>query len=65
MIDLDLDTRALTYPVLAKYSGGHFRGRYVPCISQPLAQARVVVFEAGGCYVLRWSCAPLRLVGPK
>ena len=22
-------------------------------ISQPLAQARVVVFEAGGCYVLR------------
>ena len=27
--------------------------RYVPCISQPLAQARVVVFEAGGCHVLR------------
>jgi hypothetical protein len=25
----------------------------VSCISQPLAQARVVVFEAGGCYVLR------------
>jgi hypothetical protein len=22
-------------------------------ISQPLAQARVVVFEAGGCYILR------------
>jgi hypothetical protein len=22
-------------------------------VSQPLAQARVVVFEAGGCYVLR------------
>jgi hypothetical protein len=29
--------------------------RYVSCISQPLAQARVVVFAAGDCYVLRWS----------
>ena len=35
------------------YSSGRFRGRYVSCISQPLAQARVIVFEAGGCYVLR------------
>jgi hypothetical protein len=26
---------------------------YVSCISQPLAQARVIVLAAGDCYVLR------------
>jgi hypothetical protein len=26
---------------------------HVSCLSQPLAQARVIAFEAGDCYVLR------------
>jgi hypothetical protein len=55
MIDLDdyIADSHHTCPVLARHSRGHFRGRCVSCISQPLAQAEVAVFEAEDCHVLR------------
>jgi hypothetical protein len=50
----------LTEPVLPRYQGipvavsGDGDVMSHVCISQPLARARVIVFEAaGGCYVLR------------
>jgi hypothetical protein len=53
---IDLDDHIfvwLTEPALPRHSSGRFRGRYVSCLSQTLAQAWVIVFEAGDYYVLR------------
>ena len=68
LIDLDLDIRALAYPVLrsTKAFWGSFQGTlclmYIAAIG---AQAEVAVFEAEGCYVLRWSWLPKALYVPK